>query len=251
MHAENLHIDINISAMRRLVLLILFIIACVGINSQTSDSLIVDELRKLVKETKAIHFEGNGYSEEWKQEARRRGLDCETSVPVIYDNYLKPESVAMFESTNVMTRKELAARNEVKWVTYTKKIQIESRVLGDLAMNHIVPVATKYQTLLVENVYKVRTVLPADRAEAATKRNVELIENISAHIAFIEERVAAMIEARKVANRIADNRQRAVAYHDTVAPMFDEIRYHIDELELIVSDQEWTLPKYRELLFIR
>lgn len=150
-----------------------------------------------------------------------------------------------------MTRKELAARNEVKWVTYTKKIQIESRVLGDLAMNHIVPVATKYQTLLVENVYKVRTVLPADRAEAATKRNVELIENISAHIAFIEERVAAMIEARKVANRIADNRQRAVAYHDTVAPMFDEIRYHIDELELIVSDQEWTLPKYRELLFIR
>ena len=157
----------------------------------------------------------------------------------------------MFESTNVMTRKELAARNEVKWVTYTKKIQIESRVLGDLAMNHIVPVATKYQTLLVENVYKVRTVLPADRAEAATKRNVELIENISAHIAFIEERVAAMIEARKVANRIADNRQRAVAYHDTVAPMFDEIRYHIDELELIVSDQEWTLPKYRELLFIR
>jgi len=212
---------------------------------------IVDELRKLVKETKAIHFEGNGYSEEWKQEAKRRGLDCETSVPVIYDNYLKPESVAMFESTNVMTRKELAARNEVKWVTYTKKIQIESRVLGDLAMNHIVPVATKYQTLLVENVYKVRTVLPADRAEAATKRNVELIENISAHIAFIEERVAAMIEARKVANRIADNRQRAVAYHDTVAPMFDEIRYHIDELELIVSDQEWTLPKYRELLFIR
>ena len=150
-----------------------------------------------------------------------------------------------------MTRKELAARNEVKWVTYTKKIQIESRVLGDLAMNHIVPVATNYQTLLVENVYKVRTVLPADRAEAATKRNVELIENISAHIAFIEERVAAMIEARKVANRIADNRQRAVAYHDTVAPMFDEIRYHIDELELIVSDQEWTLPKYRELLFIR
>ena len=212
---------------------------------------IVDELRKLVKETKAIHFEGNGYSEEWKQEAKRRGLDCETSVPVIYDNYLKPESVAMFESTNVMTRKELAARNEVKWVTYTKKIQIESRVLGDLAMNHIVPVATKYQTLLVENVYKVRTVLPADRAEAATKRNVELIENISAHIAFIEERVAAMIEARKVANRIADNRQRAGAYHDTVAPMFDEIRYHIDELELIVSDQEWTLPKYRELLFIR
>ena len=205
----------------------------------------------MVKETKAIHFEGNGYSEEWKQEAKRRGLDCETSVPVIYDNYLKPESVAMFESTNVMTRKELAARNEVKWVTYTKKIQIESRVLGDLAMNHIVPVATNYQTLLVENVYKVRTVLPADRAEAATKRNVELIENISAHIAFIEERVAAMIEARKVANRIADNRQRAVAYHDTVAPMFDEIRYHIDELELIVSDQEWTLPKYRELLFIR
>lgn len=212
---------------------------------------IVEELRKLIKESKPIHFEGNGYSDEWKEEAVRRGLDCETSVPLIYDNYLKPESVAMFESTNVMTRKELEARNEVKWEIYTKKIQIESRVLGDLAMNHIVPVATQYQTLLVDNAYKVRTVLPADRADAATKKNIELIEKISSHIAFIEERVAAMIEARKVANRIVDNKQRAVAYHDTVAPMFDEIRYHIDKLELIVSDQAWTLPKYRELLFIR
>lgn len=212
---------------------------------------IVEELRKLIKESKPIHFEGNGYSDEWKEEAVRRGLDCETSVPLIYDNYLKPENVAMFESTNVMTRKELEARNEVKWEIYTKKIQIESRVLGDLAMNHIVPVATQYQTLLVDNAYKVRTVLPADRADAATKKNIELIENISSHIAFIEEHVAAMIEARKVANRIVDNKQRAVAYHDTVAPMFDEIRYHIDKLELIVSDQAWTLPKYRELLFIR
>lgn len=212
---------------------------------------IVEELRKLIKESKPIHFEGNGYSDEWKEEAVRRGLDCETSVPLIYDNYLKPENVAMFESTNVMTRKELEARNEVKWEIYTKKIQIESRVLGDLAMNHIVPVATQYQTLLVDNAYKVRTVLPADRADAATKKNIELIEKISSHIAFIEEHVAAMIEARKVANRIVDNKQRAVAYHDTVAPMFDEIRYHIDKLELIVSDQAWTLPKYRELLFIR
>lgn len=212
---------------------------------------IVEELRKLIKESKPIHFEGNGYSDEWKEEAVRRGLDCETSVPLIYDNYLKPENVVMFESTNVMTRKELEARNEVKWEIYTKKIQIESRVLGDLAMNHIVPVATQYQTLLVDNAYKVRTVLPADRADAATKKNIELIEKISSHIAFIEEHVAAMIEARKVANRIVDNKQRAVAYHDTVAPMFDEIRYHIDKLELIVSDQAWTLPKYRELLFIR
>lgn len=212
---------------------------------------IVEELRKLIKESKPIHFEGNGYSDEWKEEAVRRGLDCETSVPLIYDNYLKPENVAMFESTNVMTRKELEARNEVKWEIYTKKIQIESRVLGDLAMNHIVPVATQYQTLLVDNAYKVRTVLPADRADAATKKNIELIEKISSHIAFIEEHVAAMIEARKVANKIVDNKQRAVAYHDTVAPMFDEIRYHIDKLELIVSDQAWTLPKYRELLFIR
>lgn len=125
---------------------------------------ILEVLRKDIKECKAIRFDGNGYSDEWKVEAARRGLDCETSVPVIFDNYLKESSVRMFESTGVMTRKELEARNEVKWETYTKKIQIEARVLGDLAMNHIIPTATKYQTSLIDNVYKMKDLFPADKA---------------------------------------------------------------------------------------
>ena len=208
-------------------------------------------LRGYLKECKAIHFEGNGYSEEWKAEAARRGLDCETSVPVIFDNYLSDESVRMFESMGVLTRAELQARNEVKWETYTKKVQIESRVLGDLTLNHIIPVATAYQTSLLTNVMDMRKLFPGEEGVRLTAKNVELIEAISKHLAFIKERVDAMIEARKRANVIAEERAKAVAYHDTVVPMFDEIRYHIDKLELIVDDRMWTLPKYRELLFIR
>ena len=214
-------------------------------------SAILGVIREYIKICEPIRFDGNGYSDEWKAEAMRRGLDCETSAPLIYDNYLTDESVKMFESTGVMTRKELEARNEVKWETYTKKIQIEARVLGDLALNHIVPVATKYQSSLIDNVYKMHEIFPAEKADALTLRNVELIEAIASHTAFIKEHVDAMVEARKVANRITDEREKAVAYHDTVFPCLDEIRYHIDKLELIVDDRMWTLPKYRELLFIR
>ena len=214
-------------------------------------SAILGVIREYIKICEPIRFDGNGYSDEWKAEAKRRGLDCETSAPLIYDNYLTDESVKMFESTGVMTRKELEARNEVKWETYTKKIQIEARVLGDLALNHIVPVATKYQSSLIDNVYKMHEIFPAEKADALTLRNVELIEAIASHTAFIKEHVDAMVEARKVANRITDEREKAVAYHDTVFPCLDEIRYHIDKLELIVDDRMWTLPKYRELLFIR
>ena len=148
---------------------------------------ILEVLRKDIKECKAIHFDGNGYSDEWKAEAARRGLDCETSVPVIFDNYLKESSVRMFESTGVMTRKELEARNEVKWETYTKKIQIEARVLGDLAMNHIIPTATRYQTSLIDNVYKMKDLFPADKASALSSRNLEIIEDIANRTNFIKE----------------------------------------------------------------
>ncbi len=212
---------------------------------------ILAVLRDYIRTCKNIHFDGNGYCDEWKVEAQKRGLDCETSVPVIFDNYLKPESIAMFESTGVMTRKELEARNEVKWEMYTKKIQIEARVLGDLAMNHIIPVATEYQTDLINNVYKLRSIVQPERATEMSVRNVELIEEIADRTAFIKEHVDAMIEARKVANKIESEREKAIAYHDTIVPMLEEIRYHIDKLELIVDDQMWTLPKYRELLFIR
>ena len=212
---------------------------------------ILEMLRKDIKECKAIHFDGNGYSDEWKAEAARRGLDCETSVPVIFDNYLKESSVRMFESTGVMTRKELEARNEVKWETYTKKIQIEARVLGDLAMNHIIPTATRYQTSLIDNVYKMKDLFPADKASALSSRNLEIIEDIANRTNFIKEKVDEMVEARKVANKIESEREKAIAYHDKIVPMLEAIRYHIDKLELVVDDQIWTLPKYRELLFIR
>ena len=214
-------------------------------------SALLQVLRKYIKASKPIRFDGNGYSDEWKEEAAKRGLDCETSCPVIFDNYLKPESVAMFESTGVMTLKELEARNEVKWETYTKKIQIEARVLGDLVMNHIVPVAISYQTKLIDNVYKMKGLFPADEAEKLSAGNLAIIKEISERTAYIKEHVDAMVDARKVANKITDEREKAIAYHDVIAPMLEQIRYHIDKLELIVDDQMWTLPKYRELLFIR
>ena len=212
---------------------------------------ILEVLRKDIKACKAIHFDGNGYSDEWKEEARRRGLDCETSVPLIFDNYLKESSIRMFESTGVMTHKELEARNEVKWETYTKKIQIEARVLGDLTMNHIIPIATRYQSSLIDNVYKMKDLFPAEKASVLSARNLEIIEDIACRTNFIKEKVDEMVEARKVANKIESEREKAIAYHDTIVPMLEEIRYHIDKLELVVDDQMWTLPKYRELLFIR
>ena len=214
-------------------------------------SALIQVIRKYIRESKPIRFDGNGYSEEWKAEAARRGLDCETSCPLIFDRYLDEGSVRMFESVGVMTRKELEARNEVKWETYTKKIQIEARVLGDLVMNHIVPVATEYQTKLIDNVYKMKGLFPAEKADGLSAENLAIICKIAEHTSYIKEHVDTMVEARKVANRIADEREKAIAYHDTIAPMLEQIRYHIDKLELIVDDQMWTLPKYRELLFIR
>ena len=214
-------------------------------------SAIIQVIRKYIKLCKPIRFDGNGYSDEWKEEAARRGLDCETSCPLIFDRYLTPESIKMFEETGVMTQKELEARNEVKWETYTKKIQIEARVLGDLVMNHIVPIATEYQSKLLDNVYKMKGLFPAEEAEHLSSENLAIIRKISEHTIYIKEHVDAMVEARKVANKIAAEREKAIAYHDNISPMLEQIRYHIDKLELIVDDQMWTLPKYRELLFIR
>jgi glutamine synthetase len=212
---------------------------------------IVNVIRRYIKECKAIRFDGNGYSEEWKVEAERRGLDCESSCPLIFDNYLKDSVVDMFEKVGVMTRAELEARNEVKWEMYTKKIQIEARVLGDLAMNHIIPVVTAYQTLLVDNVLKMRQLFVGEKGDRMTAENVKLVEEISERMMFISEHVGVLVEARKEANRIENERDKAIAYHDIIAPMLEEIRYQIDKLELIVDNEMWPLPKYRELLFMR
>lgn len=212
---------------------------------------ILAENKKLIKESKAIHFDGNGYSEEWKEEAKRRGLDCETSVPLIFDRYLDEKTVNMFQKVGVFTKVELEARNEVKWETYTKKVQIESRCFGDMALNHIIPVATKYQNMLLDNVYKIKNLFPHEKGEKIAAQDMTMIENMAEHMQFIKDKVQEMIEARKVANKIESQREKAIAYHDTVVPYLESIRYHIDKLELMVDDEMWPLPKYRELLFIR
>jgi glutamine synthetase len=212
---------------------------------------IFDVLKDYIKISKPIRFDGNGYSDAWKAEAAKRGLDGETSVPIIIDANTTPEVVEMFESVGVFSERELHARNEVKWETYTKKIQIEARVLGDLAMNHIIPTATKYQSALLDNVYKINQVFDKEKAAGLSVHDVGIIEEISGRISTIKSKVEAMIEARKVVNKIESEREKAIAYHDTVLPYFDEIRYNVDKLELIIDDELWPLPKYRELLFIR
>ncbi len=220
-------------------------------GGQSIIGAVLDVLREDIKACKPIVFEGNGYSDEWKEEANRRGLDCETSVPLIIDRYLLPSSIKMFEDMNVMHKNELEARDEIKWETYQKRIQIESRVLGDLCMNHIIPVATKYQTVLVDNVQKIQSAFSTEDAKRLTSYNIDLIEKINVHTNTIAEQADKMVEARKQANLIENIREKAIAYHDNIVPYLEEIRRHIDKLELIVEDEMWTLPKYRELLFIR
>ena len=209
------------------------------------EKAIYETLKRIIRQCKDIHFDGNGYSEEWKQEAARRGLDCETSVPLIFDRCLDEKSIKMFGDMGVYSKVEVEARTEVKWETYTKKIQIEARVLGDITMNNIIPVASKYESLLLDKAYKMKELgLNYDS-------DIELIHDIQGHTSAIQRLVAEMVEARKIANRIEDQRQKAIQYHDTVAIYLDQIRQHIDKLEEVIDDQLWPLPKYRELLFIR
>ena len=212
---------------------------------------ILITLREDIKTCKPIHFDGNGYSEEWKQEAELRGLDVESSIPIILDHYLTPETVGMFTRMNVLSQAELEARNEIKLETYTKKIQIEARILGDLCLNHIIPVATRYQSQLLDNVTKVAQVFSSEQAKTMNATNLSLIEKIAENTAFITEHVYSLIGARKVANRLESERAKAIAYHDNVAPLIEDIRVAVDKLEMIVDDELWPLPKYREMLFIR
>ncbi len=220
-------------------------------KGETLTHALLEEIKVLIVKTKPIHFDGNGYSDEWKTEAARRGLDCETSVPKIFDAYMKESSIEMFKTTGVFTEIELQARNEVKWEMYTKKIQIEARVLGDLAINHVIPVATRYQSFLADNVVKLKTLFSGAKGETIVSHDLATIEDIARLMALIKDEVNKMVEARKVANRIACEREKAIAYHDNVVPCMDTIRDHIDTLELMVDNEMWPLPKYRELLFIR
>ena len=209
------------------------------------EKAIYEIVKRLIKDCKAVHFDGNGYSDEWKEEAAARGLDCETAAPKIFDHYLAPSSLKMFSDTGVFNRTELEARTEVKWETYTKKIQIEARVLGDITMNNIIPVASKYETVLLDKAYKMKEL------GLKFENDIELIKSIQRNIAKLQLLVHDMVEARKIANRIESQREKAMLYHDTVAVYFDQIRDCIDEMEEVIDDQLWPLPKYRELLFIR
>jgi len=217
----------------------------------TEQSAIFEVIKSYIKESKAIRFDGNGYSDAWKVEAAKRGLDCETSVPEIYKAYTTPETVKLFESMGVLTEKELHARTEVKWETYTKWIQIEARVLGDLSMNHIIPLATRYQSFLLDNVSKIKTVFTGEKADKLSTLDTALIVEIGERIATIKNAVDDMIDTRRQVNKLEHEYEKAVAYHDKVLPYFDIIRYNTDKLEMIIDDEMWTLPKYRELLFIR
>ncbi len=219
-------------------------------SGMTKEDALVSVLRKYIKYSKQIRFDGNGYSDEWKEEAMKRGLDCESSAPVVFDRYLDKESIEMFARMEVMSETELKARNEIKWEMYTKKVQIEARVLGDLALNHIVPTVTKYQSSLLDNIIKMETVLGKEEGDKYSEENIATVKEIAMRVADIKRMVNEMVERRKVANRITVEREKAIAYHDTIAPMLEEIRNHVDKLELIVDNELWTLPKYRELLFI-
>ena len=210
------------------------------------EKAIYEELKQMIKACAPIRFDGNGYSEAWREEAARRGLDCERSTPQIFDRYLDAKTIELFARTEVYSQIELEARTEVKWETYVKKIQIEGRVLGDLAMNQIVPTASAYEAMLLDKVYKMSQIGGLNASS-----DIALIKKIQDHTAAIQRLTAEMTEARKKANRIEDMRAKAIAYHDTVASLFDPIREHIDKLEEVVDDRLWPLPKYRELLFLR
>ena len=219
-------------------------------KGEAKERALFTVIKRYLKECRDIRFDGNGYSEEWQQEAERRGLDTETSVPVMIDQYLKEDSVRMFGSTGVLNRAELLARSEVKWENYSMKLQIESRVLGDLVINHIIPAAKRYQNVLLQKALGVKQVFSESEAATLNEQDLQLIRRIENHTGAIVTRVEEMNKERAHANHIDNQRERAITFHDRVVPLMEDIRSHVDDLEMVIDDQLWPLPKYRELLFI-
>jgi glutamine synthetase len=215
------------------------------------DDAIFDVVKRYIKESKKIRFEGNSYGEEWVKEAKKRGLSNHKSTPEALKAFVSKKTIDLFERNQVMSRKELESRYELKLEKYIKKVQIEARVMGDLAINHILPTAILYQNRLIENTRGLKEVLDSKTFVKLSKNQLNAIKYISEHISSIKEQVEAMIDARKKANIIEDQYEKAVAYRDTVMVYFEGIRYHVDKLEFLVDDELWPLPKYRELLFMR
>ena len=219
-------------------------------KGEAKERALFTVIKRYLKECRDIRFDGNGYSEEWQQEAECRGLDIETSVPVMIDQYLREDSVQMFGSTGVLNRAELLARSEVKWENYSMKLQIESRVLGDLVINHIIPAAKRYQNVLLQKVVGVKQVFSESDAAALNEQDMQLIRRIENHTGAIVAKVEEMNRERAHANHIDNQRERAITFHDKVVPLMENVRSHVDDLEMVIDDQLWPLPKYRELLFI-
>jgi glutamine synthetase len=215
------------------------------------DEAIFQVLRKYITQSKAIRFEGNNYSEEWKKEAVKRGLSAVTDVPEMFESYLTEKSKKLFVNAGVFNEIEIEARAEIRWETYIKQVQIEARVLGDLVNNHVIPVSIDYMTSLINNVRGLREIYSEKEFKELASVRLEVIKEISSHITTIKTKTRDMIEERKVANKIEDVRKRADYYSNKVFPYFEDIRYYIDKLELIVDNEQWPLPKYRELLFTR
>ncbi|MFT4203263.1 MAG: glutamine synthetase III [Chitinophagaceae bacterium] len=210
---------------------------------------IMQVIQKYIKESKNILFEGDGYSEEWEKEAEKRGLPNVKTTPLALDALSTEKAKKLFESNKVYSERELEARHEIELENYLKKVQIEGRIMGDLALNHIIPVAIKYQTSLANNI---KTLQEAGLPKASYQAQTEILEKVSKHIEEVYSKGRDMINARKKANHIDDVRERAIAYEkDVKATYFDTIRYHVDKLEQLIDNEEWRLPKYRELLFLR
>jgi len=210
---------------------------------------VMDTLKPIIRSViDVVCFDGNGYSDEWKEEAKRRGLDTETSVPEMIKTFTTPEAAGMFTSLGIYSLKELEARNEVKWEIYSKKIQIEARVMGRMAINHVIPAALDYQNGLLKNITMMKEIWPDSYKEKASV-SLALVEKISSLVAEIKTKVTDMVEARKKANVLGSEYEKAVAYHD-IAESLAGIRKPIDKLEEVVDNDMWPLPKYRELLFI-
>lgn len=215
------------------------------------EDAIFQVLRKYIEESRKIRFEGNNYGKEWIEEAQKRGLSNHSTTPHALRALVSAESIRLFKLNNVLTERELIARHEIRLENYSKKIQIESRVLGDLATNHIIPIAIKYQNTLIENVKGLKEVLDLKTYGKLSQNQMETITEISEHVSKIKTFVNEMEDARKVANRIQEAEEKSFAYCGHVKPYFEKIRYHVDKLELLVDDELWPLPKYRELLFVK
>jgi glutamine synthetase len=213
------------------------------------DEAIFQVIRDYIIFSKNVRFEGNSYSEDWIAEAVKHGLTNVTDVVEILEAYLSKSAKTLFNRMNIFTEKELEARTEVRLDNFTKKIQIESRVIGDMALNQIVPTAINYQTSLIENVRGLKELFSEKEFKELAGTRLELIKKISDHVTNIKTKVNEMVEARKQANAIESPREKTKAYTDIVLPYIEDIRYHIDKLELIVDNEIWPLPKYRELLF--